>query len=600
MLRLTQIKKPSAARYRATNLDFSSAGEHQVLLHNSKYQRVKLVSKEVANLLAHCNEFRTLDDHISNAFGHLQLTQGKRVKIKKELEALVLDNFMLLESSVLEQLQKSSTIHEAKRITTLCIPTRNRIEAFVTCLESYLENFQHHHRTIAISVFDDSEAAETRQAYRQLLYKFKRKASLSILYAGLEEKQKFTSALVQRSSIPEDVITFALLGQEDYGITTIGANRNAMLLHTVGEAILCVDDDTVCQLSPTPHKQSGVAFSWGANPIDVTFYPDRSVAMKATTFEKQDIVALHETYLGKGSAELVRDAKEIDLDSLAMPFYSRLTSHPHRVYATLQGTLGDCSWDNRYFHLFQKGQTLETMLASEDIYRMSCKTREVAQAASKTTLADSADPFFAMCMGLDNTTLLPPFTPLGRAEEIAFAAVLSHCFSDSIAVYLPWAVLHLPPEARFFSQEHPFQIQLGNWLASCLGMFDLGYASLPVERLKLLGTHLQHFGSLPQLNFENVVRSHMLKSMTNLIEALEERLCNGNLPDFYIRDAQGYIDLLRKSELTSLDNLYRVKGGISTLKKHVYQFGRLLFYWPELVQVAQQLKGEGLMLARPL
>ena len=75
-----------------------------------------------------------------------------------------------------------------------------------------------------------------------------------------------------------DVIEFALFDPEGCGMTA-GANRNALLLHSVGDMVLSVDDDTVCSVAESPRLRDGLALSSGANPTDFRFFPDREAAV---------------------------------------------------------------------------------------------------------------------------------------------------------------------------------------------------------------------------------------------------------------------------------------------------------------------------------
>ena len=51
--------------------------------------------------------------------------------------------------------------------------------------------------------------------------------------------------------VPPGVLKFALFGVEGGGCS-IGANRNALLLHTSGDMPLSVDDDAVSQIARVP------------------------------------------------------------------------------------------------------------------------------------------------------------------------------------------------------------------------------------------------------------------------------------------------------------------------------------------------------------
>ena len=57
-----------------------------------------------------------------------------------------------------------------------------------------------------------------------------------------------------------------------------GANRNCLLLDTVGALVLSVDDDTGARLARCPERQDAVAFHTGYDPSEFWFFPDRASA----------------------------------------------------------------------------------------------------------------------------------------------------------------------------------------------------------------------------------------------------------------------------------------------------------------------------------
>ena len=101
----------------------------------------------------------------------------------------------------------------------------------------------------------------------------------TVRYAGLEEKLAWADKLVARGDLPPDVVRFALFGVEPCRYTS-GANRNALLLDTVGELTLSVDDDTVCRIAVRPGGgRDGLAVTSDRDPAEYWFFPDRETAL---------------------------------------------------------------------------------------------------------------------------------------------------------------------------------------------------------------------------------------------------------------------------------------------------------------------------------
>ena len=139
------------------------------------------------------------------------------------------------------------TGHSSNSIASVGVITRDRLDACERALNSYIENVKGHGRTPEFVVMDDSGTAKTRDSYRQMLRQLSVHYGVTILYGGLEEKTTFVRKLIETGSLPPEVVSFALFGVERSG-NTFGANQNALQLHTVGNTVFTVDDDTVCKL----------------------------------------------------------------------------------------------------------------------------------------------------------------------------------------------------------------------------------------------------------------------------------------------------------------------------------------------------------------
>src|SRR5688572_27522242 len=95
-------------------------------------------------------------------------------------------------------------------ISSIAIPTRNRIGELKRCVISFAENAKSFGRTVEFFISDDSPAYETRVACRAMLREVQSKYDMTIRYAGLEEKVKYARLLMEFKVVPPDVIKFAL------------------------------------------------------------------------------------------------------------------------------------------------------------------------------------------------------------------------------------------------------------------------------------------------------------------------------------------------------------------------------------------------------
>jgi hypothetical protein len=525
--------------------------------------------------------------------------------LRREMQKSVQSGFLVSWGEILRTLQGPAKQAPQLEIASVGFPTCDRVEALQRSITSHLENARWAGRTNDFVVMDDSGSPETRDAYRQMLRELKTRYDANIVYAGLEQKVEFAKKLIEAGDLPADVVYFAFLGDKQYGATTVGANRNALLLHTVGDLTFCADDDTVCQTAAPPEQEEGIAFSSEQVPLEVWFYPDRESALRSVRYVEHDVLALHEQWLGEepllGLAARAHD-REVSCERAEPRMLRLLGTRPSRIMVTSNGTAGDCAWDDPYYYLFQKGDTLKRLSDSAREYRHARDSREVVQAVRQTTILETANPVSAMSVGLDNRSLLPPFTPVGRAEEVAFSAIVSKCFGDVYAAHLPWVVPHVPVQRRSFSAQHVLPVGPKTLIPSCIDSFNPMSPRSPAEQLRKLGQHLEEVGRLPTAVFEEYLRATVWRSISSSISELEERLrhVDKRTKRLWSQDVRAFVELARKDALAPVEQLYELEGGQEAIQLLLTRFGQVLMWWPAMVQTASQLRDNGRRLAQPV
>src|SRR5262249_43053237 len=137
-------------------------------------------------------------------------------------------------------------------------------------------------------------------------------------------------------------------------------------------------------------------------------------------------------------------------------------------------------------------------------------SRECLRVVHRATMSDRP-PSHSTFLGLDNRQLLPPFLPEGRGQDVLFQLVLLLCFPDTLYARLPWALLHEPVDARFFSPRQLVErggvieevYRLITWLVAYRRMGT--WQCDPKARLRILGSHLEEVGCLPALDFREII-----------------------------------------------------------------------------------------------
>lgn len=557
-------------RYRVADVSRAPAGGGLAVLYSRDVGTARLVRSEVAGLLDGVSEFRTLDDHARALAGD---RIGRQATVRRELERLAREGFLVTPPE-----PPSGTASVLPPISTLVVPTCGRVATLERTLKSYLVNAAEAGRRIAVAVANDSPQAACHVACTDMLRGLARQFGTDIAYAAPADTRAFATKLAAEACVDPGVAAFACLGSPTSGLITAGANRNTLLLHASCEPLLSTDDDIVCRPAPARDADGSALYvtSMGG-PLRVEAHTDRQSALAAMPEQADvDFLALHERWLGRPALSCVDINTRYDDATPAT--LRQLQCCPGRIALTLSGSVGDCGWDSPDFLLFAHHEA------------GTARGREMVQVAPATTLTDRADPMFGWCFGLDARQMLPPFTPIGRAEDVGFGVLLSTCFADHYAIHLPWALLHAPPETRSFTTEPAFAVGFNGWLPSVLS--DLAPTTgAPADRLAELGRLLQELGRLSEPAFDDFVRQHLLRSLGARAEALDARMTSG--PTAWRKDAAAELARMRESALGPVERLYCQPGGREALQRHLVAYGALLGAWPALWAAARALQERG-------
>ena len=469
--------------------------------------------------------------------------------------------------------------HEPARVTRLAFPTCDRLPALGRAVAGFLANGRRSGRTTPVLVADDSTDPDTARACRDLLAGLAERHRTDIRYLGRAEKQVLCQALAGAAEVPEETVAFLVAPTRPAAGrrgTTVGANRNALLLATVGELVVCSDDDVRCRVSSTGGPQPGVRVRTSGGGTGAVPFGDRAESLRALPAVDRDLLALHEEWLGRRPPASHRAG--VDLSAATPATVRQLRGRDCRTLLTLPGFVGDCAWDNPDAGLVEGSAAAVT-------------SREWLQGVDQVTVTPRPDPVFGICMGWDGRQLLPPFAPVGRAEDVAFGALFASCMPDAYAAYLPWAVLHDPQEARGFDEIPTYDVGPGLWLASVLSWADPGLDPDPARRLEGVGRQLVDLSRLAGPDFEGFLQLQALRSLEGSVSSQfgpVDRLAGAHR-DQVLRS----IDRLSSAVLAPVASRYSSPEGRAGAQRLLGALGAALSAWPAIAAAARELRAAG-------
>ena len=491
----------------ATRFPMGSSAE---LLYLTLKKEAQLLDPAEARLLGACGQFATLEAHAEQIAKRLPPGSADAANVLELLRALAAKGLMLSRSELMARIASLPRLEDPPRIAWLAIPTCDRPEMLRRCIKSFGENFRKYGRFPKLLVADDSKMPETRAATRAVVDEAGLTWGAGVEYVGLEEKRRLIDRLAAHG-VPRDVLGFGILGPGGPA-QGAGASRNVIVLHTLGDLVLSVDDDTVCQPCVAPGTAAG-GLRLGAelDPSEYWFFPDRQSALAFAERADIDVLAGHERLLGRPVHSLAGAQCQnagADMGSACSHMIQSLWEGHGRVLFTSNGAVGDSGmYSSRIFPLHRGNGTRSRLLASEEQYRAALESRELLRQPS-TQFISHRSAFMSTFFGLDNRWLMPPFFPVGHCDDGIFAFVADRGIEGCYFGYLPWALAHDPSSSRAYSTRAATTVRISDVVMSCVATWsDPDRTSSSHYRIASLGERLKALACMPPDEFDEQIRA---------------------------------------------------------------------------------------------
>jgi hypothetical protein len=591
--------------YRAADVETFALGADAVLVYCRDTATAQVVPGHLADLLARCAAFASLDQHARDRGREFGLDADGAREVHADLADLVARRLLI----PVPPRTGAAAGAVPPPIAAIGIVTRNRSEALARALEGYADNLQRHGRPAALVVMDDSDTPGEQAATRAVLQTLGARRGVEARYAGLGDKRAFAAALAGTAGVDPALVEFAFLGVPEC-TRTYGGNRNALLLATAGDMILAADDDTICRVAPAPGAAPGLEVSSEVNPTEFAFFADEAAALRAVAPGDHDVLGLHERFLGRQAADVLAAAGDpLGLDAAGPGLLRRLGAGGSRILTTMNGFVGPTGIGTPLPLLFLAGASRRSLVAVEAVYRAALAGGPVVRAVRRATVTPVRCPS-SMFLGLDNRELLPPFFPVTRGEDITFGQTLTRIFPDACSGWLPWVLRHAPLDARHYppgaAVADARRISMTRVVMACLGTAGPGPFATPADALRAAGRHLGRLAALAPADFDEQLAVAVWRHASERIAYLEGLLAaEGPAPDWWAGDVKRVAAALQEALQDPRYVVPRDPGfpddpaaARQLARRLVGLFGRLLEAWPDIVTAARRLRGEGRGLAQ--
>lgn len=477
-------------------------------------------------------------------------------------------------------------------IDTLGIISCDRPEQVQTCVESFLKNLPSNGRLTSIIVADDSKSDVTN--VNDICGLTAKAPEIEVRYMDRAGRDSYAARLMDHGISPI-VARFALLGAGASILNTAGANRNSLLLDTVGSCFLSADDDTLCSLYAHPYIQKGVKLVHQDLPRDTWFYGSRHELVSNRIPADGDLATIHERLLGRSVAALMLETRQ---DGSGPGKFCgdlvRAAEYGSRVRVTMSGVAGDSGGESPWVFLVASNNRLH-LRENEAVLRTAMSSREVISVAEMATVAHSSH-CQAASMALDNTDILPPFLPVGRNEDGVFGVLCQLSRETWMLGHVPVAVMHSGQDSRTYREWLP--IRFSDVVYALISCMKVDTSKGVGCAMSTVGRELCYIGSRKPMDFLGTVRSALDAACAGQLQVTEQAIeANKEASSYWVslvsehRNRQivelGMSDYGLPEEIGTGRG---VEDRLDDTRRAVDLFGRVLLEWTSIYEAAQFLR----------
>ena len=559
---------PSTAGTQRPLYSFNSAkvlpcAGNTVTLHHTQTHRGMLVQSEVAQALSFCTPFRTMEAHLDQILTAMPPLRGNPEDAHNILAGIRDAGFL---ESADDAWRRLTVGAEDRQIAParLFILTCDRPSA----LERLLNNLVEVGVDPAIEsvwVIDDSRQTSAKQQNAEIVSAFTHRTAVPLHHVNDEMQQKLFDHLKQALPQHEASLFFLLDAQAWPNTATYGRARNVSLLLSAGFRALVLDDDIVLQAIAPPFAQRELKLS-AASDREAQFYAEQealdrhALDMGASPLTLM-LNNIGETLGGLVSAQLSGPRALAGWDGEVLSRHT--ASSPILLHQC--GTWGDPGTGDGSWIFFLPPSSIKTLMASDHQVDRLLE----AQSSWLGYRGPTLTPYGVMAglTGLNHKTLLPPYFPAGRGEDILFGIMLQRLHPESLVLSEGWAIRHEPVENRQDRGElNPLAVSPGlHTLADWLGQEpEAQWGLTPRRRLENLSNEVRALSEMSEESLERLVGARLASKRTSLLarclahsehlDSLEHSQNTEKWSHFLTETQSGLIEAMQKQETAPLDS----------------------------------------------
>ena len=571
-----------------------------VILHALHSGAGMLVQPDVARALELCGPFRSLEAHTRHVTTLLPALTAHKEHTHQTLMGIAQQGLMESSEAAWKRIASTASTSDKEQRCRLFILTCDRPQALKRLLKPLIPQLSIE-RTEGVWIIDDSRSSHYTSENISILESERGGSAVPLHYFGEDARASLIDELSR--AVPEhtDSINW-LLQRATWGDTpTYGIGRNIALLLSVGQTALVLDDDTLPEAVSPPKTPGSLRFA-EMNHREAIFYPSSEALERHALVLPDSPVSLMQDSVGIPLGVLAkRHLKHAGaLEGMSGALISRYNPDS-RVVLSQCGSWGDSGTSGLNWLLALPIKSVKTLLAAgptlhESLSPMNCWAGHSGPAIT---------PFASMSQwtGIDHTTLVPPYLPAGRNEDLLFGIMLQRLQPEAAVFNGDWAIKHKPLCERQLDSTDSVNVEVGiSLLADWLGKEPKDQIGLtPERRLVGLGEEVlrlteMHHGDRCHLIQRQLVgrRTALLNQCMSHIELLKslESLPGAASWQQFLSDSRDrlYSEIQSPPSIDGdADTGEQASIDFDWLEDHGRRFSAALKAWPTLRQAAQEL-----------
>jgi hypothetical protein len=245
---------------------------------------------------------------------------------------------------------------------------------------------------------------------------------------------------------------------------------------------------------------------------------------------------------------------------------------------------------------------------SESQYLEDLNLRDLVRHFPSVTICRSGFPM-TTAVGLDHRVLLPPFLPVCRNQDGLFITVLKRIHPQGYFAHLPFALAHESSGLKINDPTWTSSTRIADQIKEFVAAWPEPPGRQSADsRCRSLGTYLIGISRMTQSDFEEMTRIVLMRRTTRLIRDCEAAIArHDSQPEFWVRDLSDRIVEMKQSTVradftvpSDLSALFPLGRTHAKTQQLIRKFGKLLYWWPEIVKVTRNLAEGRVRLGREI